>query len=495
MSKFSDFLARKTILSFAERVPIFLTARNADERDLRHLDSTAFAEAGSRMGGENEALRGLVVETARKISDLDEVKLAFGRIIDPLHKTLQALEQEKSHNASLIGALSESRASVETLRAELRQSEKKAGSLAASQEKLRHDLEQAQQTVSGLESTRIELANENAIKATEISNLETRLGAEIADCQALSDEHRVITEQAQAAGKRLGQVESEIIAARQKITLLEDERNSLQSSLDQTLGEVSRLSRQLAETANSLSASQARVSQFEVMYAETDGERTRLVTELDETKERHRAESNSLAMRLDALQSRATTAEKLLVEARTNLASRGEEVRAFDRKVVEVTIARNAAEKKLSQIESTQQLQERQIKDLEQARSALVERNAALTNTVRARETALARAEEKIQSSAEFMARLEADIQTSRSRAEQRIEELNSMVERERMDRSIAEGTLEATRKDNARLQREIASLEASLRNGTPVDEASPAPHSKRPKNGSKSTVQPIVKA
>ena len=53
-------------------------------------------------------------------------------------------------------------------------------------------------------------------------------------------------------------------------------------------------------------------------------------------------------MRLDALQSRAGTAERLLAEARQNLIARTEEVRAFDRKSVEATIARNNAEKRLS---------------------------------------------------------------------------------------------------------------------------------------------------
>jgi len=52
-------------------------------------------------------------------------------------------------------------------------------------------------------------------------------------------------------------------------------------------------------------------------------------------------------MRLDTLQSRAATSERLLSEARQNLIVHTEEVRAFDRESVEATIARNNGEKRL----------------------------------------------------------------------------------------------------------------------------------------------------
>jgi chromosome segregation ATPase len=79
-------------------------------------------------------------------------------------------------------------------------------------------------------------------------------------------------------------------------------------------------------------------------------------------------------MRLNALQSRAGTAERLLAEARQNLIARTEEVRALDPKSVEATIARNNAEKRMAQIGASHEAREQQIKDLEQARTALIER-------------------------------------------------------------------------------------------------------------------------
>jgi chromosome segregation ATPase len=480
MSKITDFIARKS-----DKSPSPSDADAEPARPAPPPESTA--EAASRLGAENEALRNVVAEAARKVEDLDNLKLAFGRIIDPLQKTLVALEQERSNNVSIVTLLNESRASADTFRTELQQKERLAASLSATNERLQQDLEQARQSISALETTRIELINEIANKNTEIADLQSRLSAESIARQALADEHRIITDQAQSASKRLTTVEADLVAARQKLALAEDEKRSLQNSLDQTVSEVSRLSRKLAETNSALSMAQTKLANSEATLAETDTERRRLASALDEATERHRSESSAQTMRLDALQSRAATAEKLLAEARGNLAARADELREFDRKMTDATIGRNAAEKKLAQLEGMQQTQERQIKDLEQARAALVERNTGLSKSLRTRETDLARSEEKGQSLGDMIVRLEDDIQGIKARNDKRVEELSAQLERERMDRAVAEGALEATRKDNARLTRENARLEALLRQ---PDES----HVAAAKRG-KSTVEPIIKS
>lgn len=180
-----------------------------------------------------------------------------------------------------------------------------------------------------------------------------------------------------------------------------------------------------------MTATRAQLGKVESSFAEAYAERGRLSAVLDEAKEQHQAERSNLNMRLDALQSRATTAERLLSEARQNLIARTEEVRAFDRKSVEATISRNNSEKQLAQIEAAHEARERQIKDHEQARTALTERNNALTKTLKVRETALARFEEKIAALTERNGHLEADIQVTRANIEKRVEDLSSALQRE----------------------------------------------------------------
>ncbi len=420
-------------------------------------------------------MRNLLVDTGRKIGELDELKDAFGKIVMPFNKTLRALEQEKSQNLSLKDTLDESRGAYETLRDHFYAVEKKATALETESERLREDLELSRENVRGLESNRIELSDEIAAKQTQIAELERQLAQESAQRKGLSENKRTLTDQLDDAEKRIVDMEAELAAAREKLALLEDDKRSLQSSLDQTLNEASRLTRRLTESENTLTATRAQLGKVESSFAEAYAERGRLAAALDETKEHHQSERNTLNMRLDALQSRSATAEKLLAEARQSLIARTEEVRAFDRKSVEATIARNNSEKKLAQIEASHEARDRQIKELELLRAALAERTNALTKTLKTRETALARAEEKIQSFTERTGHLEADIQISRTNIEKRVEDLNSALQRERMERSVAEGALEAARKDNSRLQTEVGSLRSALRRGVSVDEAPPS--------------------
>src|SRR5689334_18373319 len=469
MAKLSDLFGRKGITAGADKLSARLTGKNGNGGD--HISVENLSDVGSRMGEENEVLRSLLSDTGRKISELDDLKQAFDKLVAPFNSTLRALEQEKSQTVGLSGMLAEARTAYESLRTEFYQVERKATALEAEVERLREDLELSREANRGLESNRLELTDELNAQRAHIAELDRQLAHETTQRRALGEARRNLQEQCDAAEKRIVELEGELAAAREKLTLLEDEKRSLQIAVDQALNETARLTRRLTESENTLTATRAQLGKVESSFAEAYAERGRLGAALDEAKEQHQAERNSLNMRLDALQSRAATAERLLSEARQNLIARTEEVRAFDRKSVEATIARNNSEKRLAQIEAQHEARERQIRDHEQARTALAERNNALTKTLKVRETAVARADEKIGALTERNGHLEADIQIIRTNIEKRIEDLNSALQRERMERAVVEGALEAARKDNSRLQSEVAALRSTLRRGAPLDE------------------------
>ncbi|HEY5378806.1 MAG TPA: hypothetical protein VIJ78_04630 [Pseudolabrys sp.] len=469
MAKLTDLFGRKGSEAGAH-------GRGNGNGNGEHRAIESFSDIGSALGEENEVLRNLLTDTGRKIGELDELKEAFDKIVAPFNSTLRALEQEKSQTLGLTGMLNESRSSYETLRTEFYQLEKKATTIEAEAERMRIDLELSREANRGLESAQLELSNEISTRRSELTEIEHQLAQESSQRRTLSESRRTLQDQLDAAEKRGMELEGELAALREKLALLEDEKRSLQIAVDQALNENARLTRRLTESDNSLTATRAHLGKVEASFAEAYAERGRLAAALDETREQRQAEQNALNMRLDALQSRAGTAERLLTEARQNLIARTEEVRAFDRKSVEATIARNNAEKRLSQIEAAHESRERQVKDLEQARAALSERNSALTKTLKSREAAVSRSEEKIAALTERNGHLEADVQVNRTNIEKRVEELNSSLQRERMERAVVEGALEAARKDNSRLQSEVAALRSTLRRGVPLDETPVAP-------------------
>ena len=243
-----------------------------------------------------------------------------------------------------------------------------------------------------------------------------------------------------------------------------------------------RRTRRVNENDNALTGVRTRLEQVETSLATTENERNKLTAAVDEANERRQAEANTLNMRLEAMQSRATAAEKLLTEVRHSLIARTEENRVSERKVVEVTVAKNTTEKKLEQLLASLQGQERQLRDLDGSRATLVERSSALTKTVKSRETALARADERVQALSDQIKKLETDAETARSKTEKRIEDLSAGLQREKMERAVAEGALEATRKNYVELQRELATERSGRREDVKLEAV--ASDSDKPKAG-----------
>jgi chromosome segregation ATPase len=457
MSSFSEFFGRKGGVSAAAAVekptaPAPVRTLVADDRSPESL-----AELGSRIGGDNEVLRNLLVDTGHRIGALDELKDAFSKLVDPISKTLRTLEQEKSENVSLRHTLAEVRTSYETLRNEFNDLGKRNSGNETEVERLRHELEVSQHAHRSAEAGKTEHFDELTTVRGKVGELERNLSQELAAVRMLTDEKHALAEHATAGDKRIAELEGEAAHARERLVLLENEKRSLQNSLDSLVGDSSRVTRRLSENENALAAARGRIEQLQTALAAAEQDRTKLTSHVDEAHERRQAESNTLTMRLEAMQSRAVAAEKLLAEVRQSLMARTEENRVSERKVVEATIARNSTEKKLEQMLGSLQTQERQLRELEASRSTLVERSSTLLKTVKTRETALTRAEEKIQTLSDRVTQLETEAEQNRAKTEKRIEELNSSLQRERLERAVTEGALEATRKNYAELQRELA--------------------------------------
>jgi len=321
MRTITHFLARKGVAStsaaFAVPTPVKPGSPTAEEPS-----EPTLADIGARVGEENETLRNLLIDTDRRIGALDDLKDAFRNLVEPIGSALQALEHEKSDNVGLRNALAELRAGHESVRSEFSALEKRAAELESAGEELRRELTLAQQAVRGLEGDKTELTSEIVAVRAEIANIESQLAQETANGRALSEANQILVDHANSADKRIVELQSEGALTREKLLLLENDKRSLQTALDQTLAETSRLSRRLTESENALTAARARLEQMDISLAAAENERVTLATARDEANERHQSEAYAMNLRLEALRSRAATAEKLLAEVRQTLAAR-----------------------------------------------------------------------------------------------------------------------------------------------------------------------------
>ncbi len=460
MTKLASLLGRKpTAVAGTAQPPQAARAPAPAPQNVLELDHELFFPIASQLGGENEVVRNLLIDAEHKITELDSIRNSLGRLVDPVSKALRAFEEAKTEKLGLQSVLNNTRIAYSKLRDDLTNAERRAATLDTECIRLREVLTIAQQSVQALESAKAEQGAELTARRSQISELQRTLQQQATDLQLTRDESQRAQERANLADKKMVRLESETAAATQKFMLADRERAAVQGMLDKALQDSAQLSRRLLDVDKTLSATQIRLQLAETSLAEAQADRTKLTAAIDEASEAHRRQTIAQNAKLEALQARSTLSEKLLDESRQTLAARADEIGAFDRRLAETTITRDAIETKFGQVEGALADRDDRIKELEEARASLTTRNTELTRAVGTRESAYNRAQEKIQAQDDLIQMLESQIRAARETAELQIEDIRAQLQREQLDRTMAEGALEAGRKDIARLLRELSAL------------------------------------
>ena len=454
MGKLGGFLSRKPAISEATARPA-PTSTNPLE-----LDEELFSALGARVGGENEALRNLLLKASTKVGELDAIKNAVTELAEPVAKALNAYETEKSEKIGLQTVLNNTRTAYGKLRNELADVERRLEAAQSECLLLRQELISTQDLLKSTEATKAEIAIDVAARRAQIGELETRLAQETNDNNALRDEKQRLDDRLNAAEKRIVVLESDLNSTRQRLLMTEDEKRALQTSLDRTIAEAARFTRKLSEAETSLTAVHGRLRNVEANYAETNTERARLANALEETNERHEHERNSQRIRLDALQARVGATEKLLGEAREHLLAKADEIRDYDRRLGETALARDTANAKIAEFEAEKIRSESSYEELRQAHATLKDRSAALARAFNAKDVELTRNTETINALTQRIAVLENEIKARQQASEKALEDLTAALRREHHERAVAEGALETGRKDFARVMREVMALQ-----------------------------------
>ena len=105
-----------------------------------------------------------------------------------------------------------------------------------------------------------------------------------------------------------------------------------------------------------------------------------------------------------------------------------------------------------------------------EGRNTLLERATTLAKAYNTKEHELSQAQETIKALTDKVAFIEEQVRSSTQGVEKHIEELNESLRREKVERAVVEGALEAARKDFSRLMREVMALEQqkNAREGLP---------------------------
>lgn len=460
MTKLVSFLGRKPVPAPGKPAVMAQPVNAAPDKGDIELDQDLFFPAATQLGHENESVRNLLIDAEHKIGELERIKNSIGKLVDPVSKTLRDYEETKSEKLSLQNLLNTTRISHNKLRDDLATAEKKTRTLEAECTRLREVVTMAQQSVANLEKTKAEQTAELAARRAHIAELQRHVQQQGADLQQSREENRRNVERVTAADRRSVQLEGEAQAAQQKAMQSSQERIAVQAALDKAHADIAQNARRLTESDKMLGATQARLKSVEASLADAQAERARLSAALDEANHTHIDAMNTQHSRFEALQARSNLTESLLQEARQTLMARADEIRSFERRVIESATAHDNTNAKLAQV--TQALAERevQIRDLEQSHEAVYEHNQLLNHATAARDSAYGNAEQKIREQADLIQLLEQQMLAMRSANEMQLQQLQAQLQREQLERSMAEGALESGRKDIGRLLREIGAMQ-----------------------------------
>ena len=134
-----------------------------------------------------------------------------------------------------------------------------------------------------------------------------------------------------------------------------------------------------------------------------------------------------------------------------HLLGRAEQMLDYDRRTGNIAMERDALQARVSDLEAERINREPEIKEIDQARTTLLERGSSLARAFTAKEAALARAEDTIAALTERLGVLETALATDKQATEQEIEDLNATVRREKLERAVVEGALARDRPQGLR--------------------------------------------
>jgi chromosome segregation ATPase len=313
------------------------------------------------------------------------------------------------------------------------------------------DNRELHQKIQQLESSLSEVNLDLRERSGANEKLERLLEIETRNSAALEAETKRLKQAMESRDDYMARVEAQLKSASDANELLEQELGALRLSSSEIAASFDSRNRRLAEHETLIEQNRARIYELENALANEQSAHSALQARHLEEGERLRGESSQLVHKTDALRGRADMAEKLLSEARGQLRSKVEELRATERQSLEARILAETFEKKLRASTEDLSKAEQRIAAMDEMRVNLVDRVNNLTKALHARDGAATSAEQKTENLARRHDDALRTAQREREQAERTVSELRDMLERERAERILAEGALQASRQGRPR--------------------------------------------
>jgi crescentin len=426
---------------------------------------------GTRSIGEShETIESALEETSRALSHVRSVEETLARARSTLADEFEARRSDRSELVALTALYEQTQGENEGLRQREADLQRRLGAVEDALAEVRAAKMQIELTASAREAEVSRLTTSLSAARSEAQDFKSSNDKAIAHAQRLEDDNGRLRAKVDEVETRRQESEAQAATAVQARNLLDVERGVLERRVEAIMGELSRATRQIADLEAAQAADKVKVRGLEAAAQSAAAEGERLNRQLEEQQEKARSQLEIVELRMETAQARTTRLEQDNADLSRQLQESLTRDRSSERENGEVKLRLKQAEEQIEGLAEELVNARKELAMVEAARAAAVDRSERLSEAAEARQADIQRLEEQVEVLNKRYEGLAEDLVKERSAADARAKTLSAAVERERSERHLASGALEAARKDRARLHLEVL----KTNRGTSVPEQSP---------------------
>ncbi|WP_297507129.1 crescentin [uncultured Caulobacter sp.] len=410
-------------------------------------------ESTQAIGQRYETIHGGLDSIGRVMEHLKAIEPLIAEIRGPVSQEFEARRAEHAELIALRANYEQAQRQIAQIQAEEREV---SARLAATETALGESEARRQTQDTALEDNALEidrLRNTLLQSDLKVSSLDASLRDATARIEHLVQDLEGLRVQTQEIDARRGDAEAALARANQDNALLGEEAATLKKRVDQAGLDLARLSRIETDLEAQLAAERARVQAMENALAAHQTDSGRTIRGLESQVEANRAEISALQTRLETATGRAEKLEEMNTQLSARLAESSAHQKAVERRAGDLNVALERALERIRALEEEAEGLRQRHAGVDTARATAIERADQMAKSALAQEKALKRAEERAQ---QLRARLDAMQEAQdqiRREHEDKVAELQATIERLTSEAALAEGALEAARRDRSRLQ------------------------------------------
>jgi crescentin len=387
--------------------------------------------------------------------DLFEKIQPLAQVIEQIRGAVQAEFQERRvEHGELLGlraALEQTRNRLDSLEIDHREASSRLAVTEAELFDLQARADADHRRLEAAQSEEHQLRADLASASASLMQMGDSLRDALDNVGQLADAREALREQLAQSEDRRREADTAASRSNQDALLAQEELTVVRRQLETANTEMTRMTRQVAELESQLGGERARVRGLEASLASVQEESLRTSRSLDARLEATRVELTVANGKLETYLAQTARLEGLNADGANRLNAAQGETRQVERQLAELQTDYARTEERNRALDEELAALRVRLATVESARTAAVERSDQLSRQVHANEIALKRAEAR---GVELRDRLEASQSENaqrRTSMEERLSALESGLERERAERTIAEGALESLRRERLR--------------------------------------------